>query len=116
MSGARAPTSRVRGDFLRSIANILGSAVENRRAVEQAEQSARYETALGECAQTLLASSGENWLQHALEALLVATEATYVFLERNVIDPELGFCSQVVAEAEGPGTADFELGGIGPLC
>jgi signal transduction histidine kinase len=41
--------------------------------------------------------------------LFVATEATYVFLERNVIDPELGLCSQTVAEAEGPGAVDSEL-------
>ncbi len=96
-------------DFLRSVANILGSAVEHRRAVEQVEQSARYETALAECAQSLLASSGEDRIQHALEALLVATEATYVFLERNVNDPELGLCSQVVAEAEEDGADDYGL-------
>jgi signal transduction histidine kinase len=97
------------GDFLRSVANILGGAIENRRAVEQVEQNARYETALGECAQALLASKGEDRIRHALEALLTATEATYVFLERNVIDPELGFCSQIVAETEDPGAADHEL-------
>ena len=97
------------GDFLRSVANILGSAVENRRAIEQFEQSARYETALAECAQALLASSGEDRLQHALEALFVATEATYVFVERNVVDPELGFCSQWVAEAEDPNASSYEM-------
>jgi signal transduction histidine kinase len=97
------------GDFLRSVANILGGATEIRHVVERAEQSARYETALAACAQALLASSGEDRIQHSLEALFVATEATYVFLERNVIDPELGLCSQVVAEAVGPGAADFNL-------
>ncbi len=97
------------GDFLRSVANILGSAVENRDAVERAEQSARYETALAECAQHLLASSGENRIEHALEALFAATEATYVFLERNVIDPELGLCSRSVAEVEQSETPGHEL-------
>ena len=52
---------------------------------------------------------GEEGLQHALEALLVATEATYVFVERNVVDPELGFCSQFVAEAEDPNAANYEM-------
>ncbi len=98
------------GDFLRSFANIIGSAVENRDAVRRAEHSARYETALAECAQHLLASSGEDRIQHALEALFVATEATYVFLERNVIDPQLGLCSRTIAKAKGPGEADPEPG------
>lgn len=96
------------GDFLRSVANLLGSALENRRIVEQAEKSARYETALSECAQALLASSGADRIESALQALFVATEATYVFLERNVVDPELGFCSKFVAEAEDPGAPGYE--------
>jgi signal transduction histidine kinase len=77
--------------------------------LEQAETNARYQTALVECAQMLLASSGEDRIQHALEALIAATEATWVFLERNITDPELGFCSQTVAEVEGPGTHDYEV-------
>jgi signal transduction histidine kinase len=94
------------GDLLRSVANILGSAIEIRDAIRRAEHSARYETALADCAQNLLASSGENRIQRALEALFVATEANYVFLERNVIDPELGFCSHTVAQADGPGEVE----------
>lgn len=96
-------------DFVRSVANILGSAVENKRFVEQLERRARYENALAECAQALLASTGEDRIQQALQALLTATEASYVFLERNIIDPELGFCSLTVAEAEQPGLAGYEL-------
>lgn len=98
------------GDFLRSVAKILGSAVENAVAIAGVEQSARYGTALAECAQILLASSGEKRIEQALRALLVATEATYVFLEQNVVDPELGLCSRFVAEARGTGTADSKLG------
>ncbi len=87
------------GDFLRSVANILGGAFENRRAIEEAERSARYEAALAECAQALLASSGGARIQHALETLFAATQATYVFLERNVNDPHMGFSSRMVADA-----------------
>jgi len=90
----RRPFSVDDGDFLRSVANIIASAVDHRQAVETIEQSARYEAALAECAQALLASAGEDRIQRALQALFVATEATYVFLERNVVDAELGFCSQ----------------------
>jgi len=97
------------GDFLQSVANIVSSAVESRRFLEEAEQRARYATAIAECAQALLASTGEDRIQHALEALIAATEATWVFLERNIIDPELGFCSQTVAEVEGSGTPDYEV-------
>lgn len=96
------------GDFLRLVANIVGIAVDNTRIVERVEQSGRYEGALAECAQALLASSGEDRIQRALEALLVATEATWVFLERNVIDAELGFCSQTIAEAAGPGARQVD--------
>ena len=93
-------------DFLRSIANILGSASENSRIIEQVEQQARYANALAECASTLLASHGDDRIEGALEALLKATEATYVFVERNVIDPELGFCSSTVAEVGQSGDPD----------
>lgn len=87
-------------DFLRAVATIIGNAVENQRAVQNAVKSARFETALADCAQALLVSSGASRLHEALVALFIATEATYVFVERNVVDPELGFCTQVVAEAE----------------
>ncbi len=95
------------GDFLRSVANIIGSALQNGRARQELvhyatrqERRVQYQAALAECAQALLASSGDDRLVHALEALLVATQATYVFVERNVEDPELGFCSSTVAEVE----------------
>ncbi len=96
-------------DFLRSVANILGSAVVSKRFVEQVERRARYETAIAECAQALLASTGDDRIERALNALLTATEAVWVFLERNVVDPELGFCSRTVAEVEAPGTPTKEL-------
>ncbi|MBT8207133.1 MAG: GAF domain-containing protein, partial [Acidimicrobiia bacterium] len=101
------------GDFLRSIANIIGSAVENQLARQQIAEQAiaterrlRYHEALGRCAQALLANTGDNRLEAAVEALLDATQATYVFVERNYIDPELGFCSCTVAEMESPDIGD----------
>ena len=87
-------------DFLRSVANVLGSAVESHRIREEIESRVRHETALADCAQALLASTGENRLEQALEALLISTQSTYVFVERNVMDPELGFCSLTIAEVE----------------
>jgi len=95
-------------NFLQSVAYILGSAVENHRVRAQIERRAGYETALSDCAQALLASTGQDRLELALEALLTATQATYVFVERNVMDPELGFCSQTVAEVEQEGAPDYE--------
>lgn len=108
-----AHTSRYRrfttddGDFLRSMAHIIGSAVQGDRARLQIElhsiaqeQRLRYQVALSACAQTLLSATGDARLEHAVEALLTATQANYVFVERNVIDPDLGFCSKNVVEIE----------------
>ncbi len=64
------------------------------------DRRAQYNEAIAECARSLLASRGAGRLERALVALLTATEATYVFLERNVDDPVLGFCSQTVIEVE----------------
>ncbi|MGI9648680.1 MAG: GAF domain-containing sensor histidine kinase [Acidimicrobiia bacterium] len=74
---------------------------------QAAERRVHFQTALSECAQALLASQGEDRLERALEALLDATQATYVMVERNVDDPELGLCSVYVAEAEEDTTIDL---------
>jgi len=68
-------------------------------AVAVNERRIRFQAALTECARTLLASTGERRLEEAIEALLTATQATHVFLERNVVDPDMGFCSMTVASA-----------------
>lgn len=103
-------------DFLRSVANIIGSAVQSNRARQQIkahvrnqEHRLRYQAAIAECAQVLLTNVGDNRLERAIESLLTATQATYVFVERNVVDPELGFCSSTVVEAKEPGTPGNEL-------
>lgn len=93
------------GDFLRSIANIIGSAVRSYRVHGELEEHTiaqerriRYQEAMATCAQTLLADRGEDRLETAIEALLTATQAASVFVERNVEDPELGLCSTTVAD------------------
>jgi signal transduction histidine kinase len=63
----------------------------------------RYEHALAQSARALLASPQESALQVVLNALLSATGVNYAFIERNVDDPELGFCSRTVEEVEGAG-------------
>jgi signal transduction histidine kinase len=106
-------------DFLRSIAHIVGGAIQSDRSRRQIrlhsmaqEQRLRYQIALSQCAQALLSATGDIRLDRAVEALLAATQATYVFVQRNVMDPELGFCSQNIAQmahAEAPGNdADAE--------
>ena len=66
----------------------------------EADSRFRYEHALSECAQALMAAPGESAMQRALEALLSATDTTYAFLKRNVMDLELGMCSKMIANVE----------------
>lgn len=63
----------------------------------------RYEHALAESARALLTSPQESALQVVLNALLSATDVDYAFIERNVDDQELGFCSRTIEEVESPG-------------
>lgn len=58
---------------------------------EARDHSVRFEHAIGECARRLLLFPGKQALQHALEALLTASDSDFAFLGRNVIDDELGF-------------------------
>jgi len=97
-------------DFLRSAANVLGGAQENIRTRLQIERDAvarerrvKHHAALARCAQHLLASGGEDRLKRAVASLPAAARASYVFVERNVMDPELGLSSRTVAEVEQPG-------------
>jgi signal transduction histidine kinase len=103
------------GDFLRSAANILGGAQDNIRIRLQIERDAiarerrvQYHAALARCAQALLASGGEHRLNKAIEALLASARASDIFVERNVMSPELGFCSRTVAEAKRPDIPDHD--------
>ncbi len=101
------------GDFLRSMAHVIGGAVQSDRARQQIELHStaqehrlRYQVALSTCAQSLLSSTGDARLERAVEALLAATQANYVFVERNVMDPDLGFCSKNIVEIELSDTSD----------
>ncbi|MBK5267660.1 MAG: GAF domain-containing protein [Acidimicrobiia bacterium] len=103
------------GDFLRSIANVISGTVQNQRARDRIEAQAndqerrlRFQTALATCAQMLLTNTGGNRLDKAVEALLTATQATYVFVERNQVDPELGFCSRTVTTINDPTTTRIQ--------
>lgn len=100
--------------FLRSAANILGGAQENIRTRLQIEREAiarerriQYHAALARCAQSLLASGGEHRLDHAVAALLAASRASSVFVERNFIDPEAGLASRTIAESVQPGSPGY---------
>lgn len=102
------------GHFLRSAANILGGAQENIRTQLQIEQAAiarerriQYHAALARCAQSLLASGGEHRLDNAVDALLAASRADSVFVERNFVDSETGLCSRTIAESVQPGTPGY---------
>lgn len=70
-----------------------------RRAVEEGARLLRHERALTACSQALLSSAGSAGLPAAVVELLNATDATAVFVERNVMDPALGLCSEVVFSA-----------------
>lgn len=103
-------------DFLRSVAHVIGGAVQADNLRQQIESQScfqerrlRYQVALAECAEALLASRGDDQQRRAAEALMSATKADYVFVERNVVDPDLGFCSQTVAEIERPGLPYSEI-------
>ncbi|MEA3511281.1 MAG: GAF domain-containing sensor histidine kinase [Actinomycetota bacterium] len=61
---------------------------------ESAAQWLRYQTALSACARTLLSSTVDDRLEQATEALLEATQATSVFVRRNVTNSVSGLCSE----------------------
>ena len=52
-----------------------------------------YEQAIAACAHSLLTTSDSAALEDAARALLTATEAQYLFIDRNVDDPEDGFAA-----------------------
>ncbi len=62
----------------------------------------RFEEALIGCAVALLRDD-ESSVADALRALLTATRASAVFVERNVEDPRLGLCTSLVEEVLAPG-------------
>ncbi len=74
-----------------------------RISLAERDKRVRRERALARCSEALLRSASANPLDAALESLLDATEASSVFLERNVHDPEKGLCTSMVREMSKPG-------------
>ena len=72
-------------------------------ALESRNSSLRLEHAVATASQILSRANHPNDMEPALEALLEGTDASCVFVERNVFDPENGFCSRVEAVAKRPG-------------
>jgi signal transduction histidine kinase len=91
-------------DLLRCVAHILGARRQADADEKAQRRGLRYQAALAECAQALLRGAGEGRLERAARALLSATDAESVFIERNVDHPIHGFCSQTVVEVDRPGT------------
>lgn len=101
--------------FLESAANILGCAQANIQRRVRGEQDAaareqrvQYHAALARCAQSLLASGGEDRLDRAVQALLSGSSASCVFVERNLADAARGLSTRTVAESVAPGTPGLD--------
>jgi signal transduction histidine kinase len=97
-------------------ASLMGSWWERRvnaerleEAVESRNRKLRLERAVASASQMLSQSTKTDELDRALAALLEGTDATSVFVERNVTDPKKGLCSRVIAFAQRPG-ATYEPG------
>ena len=52
-----------------------------------------YEQAIAACAHSLLTTSDSSALEIAARSLLTATDAQYLFIDRNIDDPETGFAA-----------------------
>jgi GAF domain-containing protein len=74
-------------------------------ALSSRSRSLRLEKAVASASQVLTRASRPEDVEGALAALLKGTDASSVFLERNVEDPVKGLCSQVeaVVRREGAG-------------
>ena len=94
----------------------LEDVTERRRAEERlrAMLSAQrrrllYEEALTACSHALLVGTDDRALEAALDALLGATGASAVFVERNEEDPDLGLVTNLIYEVNTTGqTPDYE--------
>lgn len=97
-------------------ASLIGSWWDRRLYAERLEEALEsrnrrlsLERAVASASQLLSQSTGTDELDRALAALLDGTDATSVFVERNVDDPVKGLCSRVIAFAQRPG-ATYEPG------
>lgn len=77
--------------------------------VGEQQRRLRFERALSACSTALLTESGEQALDDALGALMDATDADSVFVERNVHDEDLGLCSSLIHQIDRfEGAVDYE--------
>lgn len=96
------PTSPLAGVAVDAFGKALRAAGVRKELALMTERTARrfrYEMAIARCAQALLRTNAENALEQALEALLDASDASHVWVDRNVIDSNLGFASLTIAKA-----------------
>lgn len=98
------PLGSVELGFLETAASMIGSwwqrVLSNQRlqdVLAARERSLQLEKAVASCAQALSGTAGTDAMSRALSALVEATDATSVFVEKNVEDEVRGLCSQVVA-------------------
>ncbi len=68
----------------------------------------RYRVALSTCTRILLSSTGEGQLEHVVEALMEATQASSVFVQRNVMDADLGLCSKNIVANDQAGIIEVD--------
>jgi signal transduction histidine kinase len=104
-------------EILMTVADMIGSVWErrdNRRQLEEAASAQnltlRYERARAECSAALLAGTDNEALEHAVAALLEATDTDYVFVERNVVHPQLGFSTETVTNLHSSRVAEENNG------
>jgi signal transduction histidine kinase len=77
-------------------------------AVEFRNRRIKLEQSIASAAQFLSRSANPEDLETALAFLLDGTDASAVFVERNVEHPELGLCSKVIAVAKRAGASSYE--------
>lgn len=71
----------------------------------------RFEQAIAACAHSLLATDDTAALEVAARALLSATDAQYLFIDRNVDDPDVGFAATNVVTVSADGRDGVGLDG-----
>lgn len=110
-AGERRRFSADHRHLLECAAIVLGGAwvnglarLRSEREAASRERRVQYHAALAKCAQSLLASGGEDRLDRAIDALLSATSASCVFVERSLANAEGGSSARRVAESVAPGT------------
>ncbi len=96
--------------LLRTAAEMIGrhwETTDGRRrlteVVDTLDRQLRYQSVLAESSRRLLSGGGDGAIDAVLEALLDASGADYVYVDRNYDDPELGLCCEIVHEASREG-------------